>query len=417
MKASSEYTKEIKSHLQNAENLQHSCKIYISTSTNNNWSFYFKKGGLVWCSSNNHRFRRLDRLVSKFCPEIDSQGIKLREQEVSELWEYLFLSVIYKRKQVEKEQVQEVIKGISQEVLFDCLIGEEKSYQIKVIFETKGNQMGAILNSKLLRDPLVYVKYSKFVYRIESQVGEWKNRDYDILSPNLAPVIRDIEKLKKMVDDFELYQKLFIFIDGKKTIRDLAVSTNQDLFTTTNHLLPHINSKAIALQEIPDRQLSNLYFSPSNQEVNSEYQQKNREYIRESDLPLVICIDSDPQVCQHITKLLNPIGYRVISVKDAAKTLIVLLENKPRLIFINADMPDASGYELCSQIRKMPILKSIPIVILNEQENIVNKFRRKMSGATDFLQKPLNSVEILTTAQKYTQNFVDRTITPSYNSD
>lgn len=407
MNASSDYIKEIKSHFKNAVNLRQNCKIYISTANHDNWSFYFKKGSLVWASSNNHRFRRLHRLINKFCPKINDQEIKLREQEISELWEFLFLNVLYKRKHISKEQLSEIVQEIIKEVLFDCYIVNERKYKIKIIFATKGNQMGAILNSPLFDNPVVNLDYSQVSYRLESLLDNWQHIKIANYSPNLAPVIQDITKLKKAINDFDLYQKLFIFIDGQKTIRDLSLASKQDLITIANNLSPHIATQAIALQKIPDRQLPNLYFSPSNQEVNAQYINRNRDYVRESDLPLIICVDDNPQVCQHITQLLNPIGYRIISVKDGAKTLIVLLENKPRLIFINGIMPDANGYELCAQIKRMPDFEDIPVIIMSEKEGIVDKFRRKISGAIDVIYKPLDSIGVLTVTQQYTQSFID----------
>lgn len=415
MNAFNDYIKEIKSRFQNATDLNQNCKIYISTADNCNWSFYFKKGNIVWASSNNHRFRRVYRLINKFCPELDFYKTKLREQEISELWEFLFINVLYKRKHIDEVQASEIIQEIIKEVLFDCYIVKNQKYKIKVIFDIKGNQMGAILNSSLFNNPITSLNYSKVSYRIESLATDWENSSNIDCSPNFAPVIQDIDKLKKAVDDFDLYQKLFLFIDGEKTIRDLAFTSKQDLITIANHLSPHIKSKAIALQDIPDRQLPNIYFSPSNQEVNAEYVHKDREYVKELDLPLIICVDDNPLICQQITQILNPIGYRIISVKDAAKTLIVLLENKPKLIFINANMPDANGYELCAQIKRMPALKKVPIIILSEQERLGDKLRRKISGAIDVICKPIDSMEILTITQKHTQNFVDQKVSPIVN--
>lgn len=407
MNSSRDYIKQIKSHFKNAVNLNQNCKIHIFTSDNSNWSFYFKKGNLVWASSSEHRFRRLHRLINKFCSGISFGEVKLREQEISELWELLFLNILYKRKYISQEQITIIIQEIITEVLLDCYLIKDDTCQIKIIFETKGNQMGAILNSALFNNPVTSIDYSKASYRIESLASNWENSKISNCLPNLAPVVQDIDKLKKAVDDLSLYQRLFIFIDGKKTFRDLALVSHQDLMAVINYLAPHTESQALYLQKIPDLQLPTIYFTPSNQEVNAEYGHEDRDYIRELDLPLVICVDDDHSVCQHITQLLNPIGYRVISVKDAAKTLIVLLENKPKLIFINASMADANGYELSSQIKRMPDFKDLPIIILSKKEKIVDKLRRKFSGVTDVILKPIDPIEILTITQKHTQNFVD----------
>ena len=415
MSSSDDRIKQIKSHFKNAINLQQNCKIYIRNLKGNSWSFYFKKGNLVWANSSNHRFRRLYRSIEQYSSQVNCQDVKLREQEFSELWEYLFINVLYKRNKINKSQTQKIIRAAIKEVLFDCFIDNEPSERVKVIFATKGNRMGAVLNSVLFNTPITYLDYAKNIDRITSLASDWKNLDSTVFSPNIAPVIKNFDKLNKAVGDFEIYQQLFIYINGNKTIRDLAVVAKQDLLAVVKQLLPHIESKAIALQEIPDLQLTNLYFLPSNQEVNIEYIDRHREYIREIDLPLVVCVDRDPHICQHITQLLNPLGYRVISVNNAAKTLIVLLENKPNLIFVDAHLPDVNGYELCSQIKRTTAFKDIPVVILNKSQGLIDRFRQKVSGAIDLADKPLNSGEILTLTQKYTQNFSDRHLAANAN--
>jgi two-component system, chemotaxis family, response regulator PixG len=397
--------KKIQTQFHNAVDLQQTCKIYITTNQDYSWSFYFKKGYLIWASSSIHRFRRLYRLIKQICPEINCQDIKLREQEISELWEYLLITVLYKRQQINIIKVEKIIQEIIKEVLFDCLLIDNQIIQIKVIFETQGNSMGAILRSPLFKQPITQIEYKKIIPRLESLISDWKAINIANCSPNLAPVITDINKLKKEINE-DTYQQLFRFINGKKTIRDLAVETKQDLLNLTRSLAPHIKNKAIALQQVPDQQLTNLYFAARNQNEPDKYNNPTREYIQELDLPLVICVDDNPQICQQIAQILNPAGYRIIPVNDAAKTLMVLLENQPNLIFLDTIMPDANGYELCSQIRKMPALKDIPIVILQEQENVIERMKAKMAGASDLLCKPIKSSDILTLAQKHTQSFV-----------
>jgi two-component system, chemotaxis family, response regulator PixG len=397
--------KKIKVQFQNAVDLQQTCKIYVTITQDCSWSFYFKKGYLIWASSSIHRFRRLYRLTQQICPEINCQDIKLREQEISELWEYLLIYVLYKRQQISIIQVREIIQEIIKEVLFDCLLADEKISQVKVIFETKGNSMGAILRSPLFQQPITQIEYKKTIHRLESLISDWKAIDIANCLPNLAPVIIDIDKLKKEIDT-DTYQQLFMFINGKKTLRDLAIATKQDLLNLTRSLVPHIKSKAIALQQVPDQQLVNLYFAPRNQSEQEKYNSPTREYIQELDLPLVICVDDNPEICQQIAQILNPAGYRILPVNDAAKTLMVLLKNQPNLIFLDAIMPDANGYELCSQIRKMPALKDIPIIILQKQESVIERMKAKMAGASDLLLKPIKSADILILAQKHTQSFV-----------
>lgn len=403
MKVELEHLPKIKQQFHNAVELKQSCKILVTTINEESWSFYFKKGCLIWASNSVHRFRRLYRLTNQICPEVNCQYTKLREQEISELWEYLLVAVLYKRKQISMIQVTQIIQELIKEVLFDCLLGSERVKGSKVIFETQGNGMGAILRSSLFKQPIAQIDYKKTIDRLEAIVSQSRNSAPKIYSLNLAPVIKDINKLRQNVDP-ATYQKLFIHINGKKTLRDLAITSRENMLEIARLFAPHIKSRAIILQQLPDQELTNLYFTPP----NSKYEgQPNREYIQELDLPLVIFVDDNLHICQQAAQILNPLGYRLIAVNDAAKTLVVLLENKPSIIFLDAIMPDANGYELCAQIRNMPMGKNIPIIIAREQENMMDLVRAKMAGVSDFINKPIQARELETLAQKHTQSFVN----------
>lgn len=403
MKAINDQSKKIKSPLKNAMDLKQSCKIYVTTAANYSWSFYFKKGCLVWASSSVHRFRRLYRVTSKICPEINCFDTKLREQEISELWEYLLINVLYKREQISNIQAEEIIREIVKEVLFDCLLARSTITQVKAIFEIKSNPMGAILGSSLFQQPIAKIDRLN-IQGIESSVMDWQAVNGIDCSPNYAPVIKDIERLKKEVES-AADRQLLIFIDGKKTIRELAIATHQEPITIARYLAPHVKSKALAMQQVEDL-LVNLYFTSTSSYTLAENGQP-REYIQELDLPLIIYVDNDPHVCQQVAQILNPVGYQIIPVSDAAQTLIVLLENTPDLIFLNAIIPDANGYKLCAQIRKTSTFKNIPIVIVRDRERKTDLIRAKIAKATDFISKPIQPEKLLTIAQKYTQNAVD----------
>ena len=403
MKAINDRSKKIKTQLKNAVDLKQSCKIYVTTAANYSWSFYFKKGYLIWASSSVHRFRRLYRITSKICPEIDCFDTKLREQEIYELWEYLLINVLYKREQISNIQTEEIIREIVKEVLFDCLLARSTITQVKTIFEIKSNLMGAILKSSLFQQPIAKIDRLN-IQGIESSVMDWQAVNGIDCSPNYAPVIKDIERLKKEVES-AADRQLLIFIDGKKTIRELAIATQQEPITIARYLAPYLKSKALAMQQVEDL-LVNLYFTSTNSYTLAENGQP-REYIQELDLPLIIYVDNDPHVCQQVAQILNPVGYQIIPVSDAAQTLIVLLENTPDLIFLNAIMPDANGYELCAQIRKISTFKNIPVVIVRGRERKADLIRAKIAKATDFISKPIQPEKLLTITQKYTRNSVD----------
>ncbi|NCQ42456.1 MAG: response regulator, partial [Cyanobacteria bacterium] len=74
---------------------------------------------------------------------------------------------------------------------------------------------------------------------------------------------------------------------------------------------------------------------------------------------------------------------------------------KPDLIFLDLIMPNANGYEICSQLRKLTFFKHTPIVILTGNDGLVDRVRAKMVGSTDFISKPVDTALVLDTIRKH----------------
>ena len=389
---------QVKNQLINATNLKQTCKIYVTTADGNNRSFYFKQGYLVWASSSVHRFRRLYRLLDKICPEVNFQEFKLREQEISELWEYLALKVLYKRQQISLKQAREVVREVISEVLFDCLLESDRIEEFQVILKNQINSMAAILESPLLQQTITQVNYETIIEHLKSMVADWTANLPDC-SPNHAPVVVDPDKLFESIDS-DADRELFTYIDGSRTFRDLAILSRQDLPQIAHSIAPFIDSKLVVVQQVEDRPIANLYFASSDPLYQAT---QPRKYLKELDLPLIVYVNNDVDRCQQAIEILNSAGYQIIAVNDATKTLVVLLKNKPSLIVINANKSDISNYELCAQIKKVSKLKNIPIIISRDREQMLDRVRAKIAGVSDFITKPIEPEELLALAQKYTQ--------------
>jgi len=100
-------------------------------------------------------------------------------------------------------------------------------------------------------------------------------------------------------------------------------------------------------------------------------------------------------------KILTTANYQFVGVNDPLRAIAILLARKPDLIFLDLVMPNANGYEICGQLRKLSIFKQTPIVILTGNDGIVDRVRAKMVGSTDFLSKPVNPDTVLQTIKKH----------------
>ncbi|WP_342056572.1 response regulator [Crocosphaera sp. Alani8] len=90
-----------------------------------------------------------------------------------------------------------------------------------------------------------------------------------------------------------------------------------------------------------------------------------------------------------------------MGIQKPLKAIPSFLKNKPDLIFLDLVMPITNGYELCTQLRKTPSLKDVPVVILTGKDGLVDRMRAKIVGANDFLSKPVKVSEFIKVLNKH----------------
>jgi len=81
--------------------------------------------------------------------------------------------------------------------------------------------------------------------------------------------------------------------------------------------------------------------------------------------------------------------------------LPLLVENKPEMVILDLVMPIIGGYELCTQIRRIPEFKDTPILILTSNDTIFDRLRSKFVGATAFISKTAGNEKIGEQIQRY----------------
>jgi twitching motility two-component system response regulator PilG len=91
----------------------------------------------------------------------------------------------------------------------------------------------------------------------------------------------------------------------------------------------------------------------------------------------------------------------VIMISESIKALMQILRIKPDLILMDVNMPNVDGYKLCSMLRKSPLLRSTPIIMVTGKTGIIDRAKAKMMGATDYMTKPFTQGELLQLVFRY----------------
>ncbi|HLO87164.1 MAG TPA: response regulator, partial [Nostocaceae cyanobacterium] len=111
--------------------------------------------------------------------------------------------------------------------------------------------------------------------------------------------------------------------------------------------------------------------------------------------------DDSPLVCQMLEEILTSHGLRFIKIQDAVQALPTLIQDKPDLIFLDLVMPIASGYEICTQLRRISTFANTPVIILTGSDGLLDRVRAKVVGSTDFISKPIVAERVISIVRKY----------------
>ncbi|MBD0384999.1 MAG: response regulator [Nostoc sp. C3-bin3] len=360
--------------------LQYNGKLNIKSSKGSQWTFYYRLGRIVWATGGTHPFRRWRRHMAQNCPQIDVDKLQLRLQDLSiDYWDYRLLEIFYKKQKIQREQIQSIAESTIVELLFDLAL--------------QGN-FASISCSRsqeiILETPMSFTSAEMSVKHMQDSWEIWSEAGLANFSPDLAPVLRRPEQLQQMVSP-SVYKNFVNLINGKFTLRDLAVKMKQSVLPLTRSLLPYVLKGIIELVEVPDLPLGVI-------EVNnnsSSTQPKKRT------APLVACVDDSPQVCKMLEDIITSNGLRFVKIQDAVQALPNLIQDKPDLIFLDLVMPVASGYEICTQLRRISTFTNTPIIILTGSDGLIDRVRAKVVGSTDFLTKPVVADKVMAIVRKY----------------
>jgi len=110
----------------------------------------------------------------------------------------------------------------------------------------------------------------------------------------------------------------------------------------------------------------------------------------------ILITDDEPHVVELVRVTLEDERVRVFEAADGATALALADELEPELIFLDVNLPDLSGIEVCRRLRRQPRLSGSSIVMLTAAAQQDDISRGLAAGATQYLTKPFSPVRLLT---------------------
>ena len=359
--------------------------IEIQDQQEQHWYLHYHLGRIIWATGGHHSHRRWRRLMSQHKLHVDLSKISLRTPEEIAYWDYHVLVILLKRQSFTRDQISPVVEHSVHEVLFDIL-QQAAPQQITYYGEVH----------RTLSATITLLHGEQAVNQVYDEWLQWRKLGMTEFSPNLAPWIKRPEQLHTETSELT-YKTLITILDGRRTLRELALWMRKDVMTLLQSLLSYYHRGLIGLNDVPDARLPNFAV------VNEVRVLPESTPVPEVKLlrPLIACIDDSAQVCAMLESMAKQLGMGFLGLNDPIQGLSVLLKEKPDLVILDLTMPIVSGYELCAQLRRSPEFQSTPILILTSNDGLIDRVRAKMVGATSFLSKNSGLNKIAVEVQQF----------------
>ncbi|MEN9217529.1 MAG: response regulator [Gloeomargarita sp. DG_2_bins_126] len=333
------------------------------------WSLFFLGGRLLFATGGEHRYRRWRRLTGKFAPELQAvQG----SPEVA--WEYEVLTQAVAAQQISREQAQQVIRGAVTEVLFG--LAQAVTLAQMGVGQVRGYWDGQVR----LSGELLLLVVTEEWQQAEQLWQKWQQVGLRATSPDLAPQFIEKRRLEQRVNA-QTFLTLSRLCNGENSFWDLAVATGAELPMVGTSLLTLVREGYFRLQALED-------LAPV---VPTE---------PEAPKPVVACVDDSPACLQSVAAALGD-EFDLVTLEDPLRGLGKLIQTRPHVILLDWLFPQVNGLEVCSLLRKSPVLKNTPIVLLTANGGLLDRARARLAGANEVMEKPATPDQLRAVVTRY----------------
>ncbi|KAB2909309.1 MAG: response regulator [Ignavibacteriales bacterium] len=232
-----------------------------------------------------------------------------------------------------------------------------------------------------------------FSYEVPAKI---ENMDLDLAIVDLdMPVMNGFDLIKEIKSNPKFASLPIVIYTGKENYEEDLAKIN-GLF---NELLDKKSTKIEDLADTISRMVNRTEPIPS-----GTGPQKEGEVATAEDLgPSILLVEDYKHSQIIVTRLLKKNGFtNVFVVENGAEAVEQAKKAVYDLILMDMQMPVMNGFEATERIRQMPEYKNVPIIALTAFAMKGDREKCLEAGATDYIPKPIDSVEFIDKVKKFT---------------
>lgn len=111
--------------------------------------------------------------------------------------------------------------------------------------------------------------------------------------------------------------------------------------------------------------------------------------------PKILAVDDNNINIKLLSRTLTNNNFAVLTASSGKEAIKAADNDKPDLILLDVIMPEMDGYETCKVLKENPETSHIPIIFLSAKNETIDKAKGFALGASDYLTKPFDPIEII----------------------
>lgn len=104
----------------------------------------------------------------------------------------------------------------------------------------------------------------------------------------------------------------------------------------------------------------------------------------------ILVVEDEDDILELIRYNLTREGYRVTPVTSGEKVMEAVRRGKPHLILLDLMLPGMDGFEVCRQLQRDPVTRTLPVIILTARSEDADLVAGLELGADDYITKPFS---------------------------
>jgi len=109
----------------------------------------------------------------------------------------------------------------------------------------------------------------------------------------------------------------------------------------------------------------------------------------------ILVVEDEDAIRAMLVMVLEQAGFKSIAATDAEDAQKILDDSSPDLILLDWMLPGISGVEWLRRLKKEPMYRDLPIILLTARGEEEDKVRGLGCGADDYMTKPFSPKELV----------------------